>query len=131
MNLKIELFKAFAFILVGAFLWARFQPKNKPQEVAQVQQQQQECKVIVKKVTRPDGTVDEVTEFLAKNQQKQEQKIEPKKNVYGLGLKREYDFKNQKDLYELEIMRDTGLGFDIVFSYNSGNQAGIGIIKRF
>lgn len=73
-NLKLELFKACIFILIGVFLCKQFAPQpksssNQP-EISQVQMS--DCQVIVKKVTKPDGSVDEVTEFLSSSKQKQE-----------------------------------------------------------
>jgi hypothetical protein len=127
--MKIEIVKACIFILIGAYLCARFMPVDKVEPVV-TQSQGQECKVIVKKVTKPDGTIDEVTEFLSSQSQKQEVKAKPRK-LYGLGLKREYDFKQQKDAYEASISRSVSDSLDVVFSYNSEQVAGVGVVVRF
>lgn len=126
-NLKLELFKACIFMLIGAFLCKQFEPKQEVKEVSQ--SQESECKVIVKKVTKPDGTIDEVTEFLAKNSQKQVIKV--KKNKYLAGLKYEYDFKDQQKAYELSLGRKVTDNLSLVFSYNTKQVAGIGVMVEF
>lgn len=73
MNLKLEVAKACIFMLIGAFLCKTLLPSPKPQEAAKVQQEQkQDCKVIVKKIVKPDGTVSEETSVVASSSQKQE-----------------------------------------------------------
>jgi hypothetical protein len=129
-NLKLELLKACIFILIGAYLCKRFQPETSPNQPVISQKQEQQCKVIIKKVTKPDGTINEVTEILSSQSQKQEVKIKPVK-LYGLGLKREYDFKQQKDAYEASISRSVNDSLDVVFSYNTEQVAGVGLVLRF
>lgn len=91
MNIKTEALKAIVFIIIGAVLWAKFQPKDSPKqpEISQAQGQNQECKIVTKIVTSKDGSKVETTEVVAKNTQSQEQKIlqvEPRKNALFLGL---------------------------------------------
>jgi hypothetical protein len=127
--MKIKIAKYLLSALIGAFIFAQFQPKPNEQEV--VQTQKQDCKIVVKKVTKPNGEVDEVTEFLSSNSQKQEIKPKQKKNLYGLGLKHEYSFKNQSSSYEVSISRSIQDNLDLVFSYSTEQVAGVGIVVRF
>jgi hypothetical protein len=85
--MKIEILKALVFMACGGFLALRFAPEPKP-EVIVKQEQAQECKTTIVKRTNPDGSVDEVTEFIAKNKQAQEAKPSPapKKPNYGVGI---------------------------------------------
>lgn len=69
MNLKIELFKGCIFILIGAYLCARFMPTPKP-EVVVKQEQSQKCVAKFIKRQNPDGSKDEIMEFLAESSQK-------------------------------------------------------------
>jgi len=68
MNLKVEFLKALVFVLIGAFLGQKFSPKPPPAKQAQTSK----CVATIKKTTNPDGSVDEVTQFLAENSQRQE-----------------------------------------------------------
>lgn len=133
MNIKNELIKVCIFMLLGAYLCTVFIKKDvKQPEITQKQEQKQDCKVIVKKITKPDGSVDEITEFLASSEQKQEQKVEPKKvNKYFVGLSREYNFKNQKEGYELHLGRKITDNLGVFFSYNSEQTAGLGVRLDF
>lgn len=86
--MKTEILKYSLAALIGAFIYAQFSPTPSPQPPVVAQQQLSECQVIVKKTINPDGSVDEITEFLSKNSQKQEikpqAKSEPKN--YGIGV---------------------------------------------
>ncbi len=100
--MKIEILKCAVYCIVGAFIYAQF-AENKPQfssnqpEVSQLQQQ--DCQVIVKKVIKPNGEIDEITQFLASNRQKQEIKpVKINKNSFDLGLT-----SNKKAALELNI----------------------------
>jgi hypothetical protein len=79
--MKIEIVKFIISALIGALVYAQFQPEPKKETI--VQTQLQECKATIVKKTNPDGSVDEITEFYAK--QKQEQKPN-KVNKFGLDL---------------------------------------------
>jgi hypothetical protein len=66
--------------------------------VTQTQGQSTNCKAIVSKKTHPDGSVDEVFEFLATNKQDQQQKAKTTpanqaNNALFLGLGLKNDFK--------------------------------------
>lgn len=131
--MKIEILKALGFALVGAFLWAQFAPekvveKDAPLKMTQVVEQ--ECKAVITKRVNPDGSVDEVTEFIARNSSKQEVGKKPVKK-YSLGLSREYDFKNQVDAYELKVGRQINDSLGVFFSYNTKQVAGVGVEVRF
>jgi hypothetical protein len=65
-------------MLVVAYL---FMPQPEPPKAAveQKQAQTQDCKAVFKRKVNPDGSVDEITEFLSNNSQKQEQSITPVK----------------------------------------------------
>jgi Holliday junction resolvase-like predicted endonuclease len=99
--MKIEILKALISAVIGAFIYAQFAEKpqsssNQPQ-VSQLQQQ--DCQVIVKKVIKPNGEIDEITQFLASNRQKQEIKpVKTNKNSFDLGLT-----SNKKAALELNI----------------------------
>lgn len=67
MNIKIELFKACIFMLIGAYLCKQFEPKLEPQSPKI--EQSQKCVAIVKKVTAKDGTVTESTEIASESKQ--------------------------------------------------------------
>ena len=131
--MKIEILKCAVYCIVGAFIYAQIadkpQPSSNQPQVSQLQSQ--DCQVIVKKVTKPDGSVDEITEFLSSQRQKQEVKPQAKPKLYSVGLKREYDFKHQKDAYELSLGRKVTESLDVVFSYSSEKVAGVGVVVRF
>ena len=88
MNIKIEILKACIFMLIGAFLCKHFNPSPKPQEPKIEQKQSSKCIATIKKITKPDGSIDEVTEFLSENSQDQKIKSQDSKPVhqYGIGL---------------------------------------------
>jgi hypothetical protein len=112
MNLKIELLKALFFTTLGAFLYSNYAPKpESPNLPALEQKQVQECKATIKKRTNPDGSVDEIAEFLATNSQSQKAKPldneKPKVKLNGLGL-----FENEIVL-KRKVLQDVKL-----FGYN-------------
>lgn len=84
-----------------------------------------------------ETSVDEQTaakiakESEAKTKKIKELVIQPAQSKYALGLFREYDFKNQKDIYELSIYRHVAFGFHVGFSASTSKQYGIGILKTF
>jgi hypothetical protein len=113
------------------FIYAQFQPKPSSNEPQVSQVQMQDCQVVVKKVTKPDGSVDEVTQFLSSQRQKQEVKPQAKPKLYSVGLKREYDFKHQNEAYELSLGRQINETFSVVVSYSTQQVAGVGVVVRF
>lgn len=134
--MKIEILKLSLAALVGAFIWAQFAPekvveKDAPLKMSQVAEQ--ECKTIITKRVNPDGSVDEVTEFLAKNKSNQNIVNNNQKAVkkYSLGLSREYDFKNQVDAYELKVGRQINDSLGVFLSYNTKQVAGVGVEVKF
>jgi hypothetical protein len=109
MNLKLELFKGCIFMLMGAYLCMRFSPspeQSKP-EVSQVQMQ--DCQVVVKKVTKPDGSVDEITQFLSSSKQSQQVKPESKKSLsldVGLASSKKAAIELQYNKFSYEVLTD-------------------------
>ena len=115
MNIKIEAVKALLFTALGAFLFAKYSPKPEPKNQSGVEQNQlqmQDCKVVIKKVTNKDGSVDEVTEFLSNNSQKQSQKIQPPKPenqnklFLGLGTEKKLTLDLQRGNIQHQIISD-------------------------
>lgn len=129
-NLKIEIIKVLGYSLIGAFLFARFQPTQEIQKPIVEQKQESTCKAVVKKTINKDGSVDEVTEFLANNSQAQSLVVKPQKK-YLAGLKYQNDFLNGKTGYELSIGRKINEDFAVIFSYNSNQVAGVGMVVNF
>jgi hypothetical protein len=109
--MKIEILKALISAVIGAFIYAQFAEKpqsssNQPQ-VSQLQSQ--DCQVIVKKVTRPDGSVDEITEFLSSQRQKQEIKPESKKQFsldLGIASNKKAALELQYNKFSYEVLTD-------------------------
>lgn len=108
MNLKIELFKGCIFILIGAYLFSRFQPDPKLPEVKVVQEQAAKCKAVVRKETKPDGTKTEEVVFESDVSQKQEVVILPKTDPYriylgaGTDLKAQLSVQKNNQLHQLK-----------------------------
>ena len=128
MNLKLYVLILLVGALFGAFMALHFQPDHACPAI--VKQEVQVNKVIKKKEFRyPNGTV-EVQTVVEKNSHTFTETESVKEDRYAIGLKREYDFTNQKDIYELEIYRRF-MGAYVGFSFNSANQIGIGILKTF
>lgn len=114
MNLKVEALKALLFTLLGAFLFANYSPKPEPPKLPEVQQQQsQACKATIKKRTNPDGSIDEVAEFLAANSQSQALKATPdntpKPKLNGLGAFENELILKRKVLQDVKLF---GFNFD-------------------
>lgn len=89
MNLKIEALKACIFILIGAYLFSRFQPESNSNQpvISQKQEQSSNCKAVVKTVTAKDGTKTEEMSFEAASEQKQELLAEkPKEKKHSVLL---------------------------------------------
>lgn len=85
MNIKIELFKACIFMLIGAFLCAHFMPNSTPPPPQVAQEQKSECKIRVVKETKPDGSIKESFDVVADQNQKQEIKLPTNsKPSYGI-----------------------------------------------
>lgn len=104
MSLKLELLKGLVFMVIGAYLAANYSPKP-PAVVLPVQKAI--CKAVIKKTIKPDGTVDEVTEFLAESSQKQSAvKPEPGDNLFFIA-----DQKSVESLIRLDHLL-LGLGYD-------------------
>ena len=109
--MKIEILKALISAVIGAFIYAQFADKpqsssNQP-EVSQLQSQ--DCQVIVKKVTKPDGSVDEITEFLSSQRQKQEVKPESKKQFsldLGIASNKKAALGLQYNKFSYEVLTD-------------------------
>jgi hypothetical protein len=125
--MKIETVSILKYILtalLSIFIYAQFQPSPKAPEPIVKQEQDQECKTTIVKRTNPDGSVDEVTEFIAKNGQKQEIKPSPgvKQPNYGVGI---YNDKT--------IFGEVRLGSTSLFLIGETNfqQARIGIKLQF
>lgn len=93
-NTKLELLKACIFISIGAYLCIKFMPKPKPQEPKTVfVEQKQKCEVVVKKVTKPDGSIEESVSASASSDQKTEitppqTKVQAQYAIALSGLKR-------------------------------------------
>lgn len=102
MNLSLELFKACIFMLIGAYLCKQFEPKPEAPKALQAQV----CKASIKKRTNPDGSIDEVTEFLASQSQSSGEQVAKKKN--GVGLFRD-ELIYKRKVYELKNIDINGL----------------------
>lgn len=88
-KLVVELLKACIFILVGAYLFSKFSPAPKQQEQAKIaQDQRQKCEVVVRKITKPDGSVVETTKIEAEASQSQKVEVNSsgQKAKYAIGL---------------------------------------------
>jgi hypothetical protein len=114
MNLKIEALKACIFMLIGAFLFSNYAPKPEPPKLPEVkQEQQQACKATISKRTNPDGSIDEVAEFLATNSQSQALKAKtdntPKPKLNGFGAFEDELLLKRKVLQNVQLF---GLDFD-------------------
>lgn len=114
MNLKIEALKALVFVLLGAFLGARYAPKPEPPKQPEIaQQQQQACKAVIKKRTNADGSVDEIAEFLSANSQSQSVKPSeasaPKVKKNGVGAFENEIILKRKVLSDVKLF---GFEFD-------------------
>ena len=94
--MKIEILKGCIFILIGAYLCARFMPEPSP-EIKYIKQEVEvkSGKVIKRTQLKPDGThqIDEVHEYLSNRQSNVSvsQKPAAKKNMVALIPK--YNFK--------------------------------------
>lgn len=89
MNLSLELAKSCIFMLIGAFLCDHFMPEKKQDQPPIItQKQESKCMVTLKKEIKPDGSIDEVAQFLADSSQEQKVATQPeiKAHKYGLGL---------------------------------------------
>jgi hypothetical protein len=126
---KTSIIFALLCTLLGIYAGLSF--RSNPDQAPQVaQKQSQECITTTIKVTAKDGTVTESTSFKASSSQTQEIKQVAKK-LYGLGIKKQKDFKNQIQAYEFSLIRSVNDSFDILFSYNTEQVAGVGLVLRF
>ena len=83
-NIKLEVLKAALYLLIGAYLGVKFSPNQPPTNPTQPSiSSNSKCVATIKKHTNSDGTIDEVTEFLASH----DTKIQPPKlQKLGLGI---------------------------------------------
>jgi hypothetical protein len=91
------------------FIYAQFQPKPSSNEPQVGQLQMQDCQVVVKKVTKPDGSVDEVTQFLSSSKQSQQVKPESKKSLsldVGLASNKKAAIELQYNKFSYEVLTD-------------------------
>jgi hypothetical protein len=107
--MKIEIVKYLLSALVGALIFAQFQPKPSSNEPQVGQLQMQDCQVVVKKVTKPDGSIDEVTQFLSSSKQSQQVKPESKKSLsldVGLASNKKAAIELQYNKFSYEVLTD-------------------------
>lgn len=120
--MKIEIIKALGFMLVGAFIWAQFQPEPKTEIIAK-QEQAQKCKAVITKKTNKDGSVDEVTEFLAEHWSSQkverkDSKVERKNALFvGIGTNKKGTLDLNLDKYSHQIVTDGNKDHVYYFKY--------------
>lgn len=124
--LKNEWAIRFVILLVGVGVGYKLHVK--PEASVPVVAQEQECKAQIVRVTRPDGTKEERLEVRSGQTQKV---VVAEKKKYLTGIKYEYDFKGQKQGYELTLGRKINDDLGVVFSYNSNHVAGVGFILQF
>jgi hypothetical protein len=91
--MKLEILKGCIFILIGAYLCKRFLPDSSPNQPVVSQSQSQDCKIVIKKEIKPDGTVSRTTELFSS--QASNQVVKPL-NVkkHSLSYIPKYNFNN-------------------------------------
>jgi hypothetical protein len=111
-------------LCIGAFLFSKLAPKQQAVAV----KQEQSCETVILKTTDKNGIMTEKIVFKAV----QSQVVKPiNKKLYGLGLKKQYDFKKQSDSFELSLSRSVNDSLDILFSYSTEQVVGVGLVLRF
>jgi len=128
-DLKFEVLKGLAFVAIGAFLCAKFSPSPVAPELPKTEIKQEQigkCKATVTKRTNADGSHDEITEFLAQSQQKQDIVADAKKEKnHTIGLVPRYDFKNKSgDVAGFYTYKDLGV-------FLSRDEIGFVLQRRF
>jgi hypothetical protein len=122
--MKLEILKGCIFILVGAYLCARFMPEPSSNQPVVSQSQSQDCKIVVKKEIKPDGSVSETTELFSSQASNQVVKPQSDKK-HSISYIPKYNF-NDKSLHHSAVYTYNNLGFYIasnkeiglVFKYN-------------
>lgn len=122
MNLKIELLKGCIFILIGAYLCARFMPEPKPEvKYVQVEKEQKSGKITKRTIVKPDGTqqIDEVNEYLSNRSSDVSISQKPAVKKHMVAIIPKYNFKsNSSDLAAAYSYNGLGL-------YGSKSEIGI------
>ena len=115
MKLSFEVIKDFSLAFLGIFIGFQLFSDHKPKDPppSPIQAQENTCVATITKKKNPDGSVDEVTQFLAKNSQSQSMpavKIPVKLNSVGL-FRDEINYK-RKVYQDLNLL---GFKFDLGF----------------